>query len=178
MTLAVGEHVRMPRTYRGRDIFWWMESAGVLDERHDQVDDIVRARHVASPQLIGRRGSAIDLDSLRAEGVRVVGRLGAINDGRAQFSGSLPNLTKLADLKLNRLLDGFDEHARTAGLEDSVGPVERFAPTRDRDPLLSLDLGSGAIGTVVWATGYRPDFSWLELPILDRFGYLVTTAAS
>ena len=53
VTLAAGEHVRMPRTYRGRDIFWWTDGAGILDERYDALDDIVRARHLPSPQLIG-----------------------------------------------------------------------------------------------------------------------------
>ena len=55
----------MPRTYRGRDIFWWMDAAGVLDERYDEVDDIVRARHIPSPQLIGTpRPAPIDLNTL------------------------------------------------------------------------------------------------------------------
>jgi putative flavoprotein involved in K+ transport len=49
VTIAVGEHVTLPRTYRGRDIFWWMHAAGVLDGRRDDVDDLVRARHIPSP---------------------------------------------------------------------------------------------------------------------------------
>ena len=53
VTVAVGEHVRMPRTYRGRDIMWWLDRIGRLDERYDEVDDLVRARHVPSPQLVG-----------------------------------------------------------------------------------------------------------------------------
>src|SRR5205085_1010235 len=74
VTLAVGEHVRMPRTYRGRDIFWWLDAAGVLDEGHDEVDDLVRARHVPSPQLIGTvERRSIDLTALGQLGVEVVG---------------------------------------------------------------------------------------------------------
>ena len=70
VTLAVGEHVRMPRTYRGRDIFWWTDAAGILDERYDALDDIVRARHLPSPQLIGTpQRRSIDLNSLRDLGV-------------------------------------------------------------------------------------------------------------
>ena len=53
VTLSVGEHVRGLRLYRGRDIHWWMDRCGVLDERWDEVDDIVRARHVPSMQLAG-----------------------------------------------------------------------------------------------------------------------------
>ena len=116
VTLATGEHVRLPRMYRGRDILWWMEAAGVLDERYDEVDDITRARHVPSPQLIGAGSHrTLDLNALTAGGVRVVGRLGGITNGRAQFAGSLANVCALADLKLNRLLNTLDEWARSSG---------------------------------------------------------------
>src|SRR5436190_7076421 len=112
VTLAVGEHVRGPRLYRGRDIHWWMESAGVLDERYDEVDDIVRARHVPSMQLAGSPERAtFDLNALTDIGVKLVGRLAAIRDGHALFSGSLRNKCELADLKLDRLLDTIDEWA-------------------------------------------------------------------
>ena len=74
VTLAVGEHVRLPRTYRGRDILWWMEVAGILDQRYDEVDDIVRARNVPSPQLVGTpERSTLDLNALTDIGVKLVG---------------------------------------------------------------------------------------------------------
>jgi putative flavoprotein involved in K+ transport len=99
VTLAVGEHVRLPRSYRGRDIFWWLEATGLLAERYDQMDDITRARALPSPQLTGTHAATLtDLNSLTRQGVRIVGRLGRIIDGLAQFSGSLPNLCALADL--------------------------------------------------------------------------------
>ena len=172
VTLATGEHVRLPRTYRGRDIFWWMEAAGVLDERYNEVDDITRARHVPSPQLIGTPAHrTLDLNALTARGVRVVGRLGGITNGRAQFAGSLANVCALADLKMNRLLKTLDEWARSSGADDEVDPPQRYEPTRvDPQPALSLDLASGEIRTIIWATGYRPDYSWLDVPVLDRHG--------
>lgn len=174
VTLAVGEHVRMPRSYRGRDIFWWMDRAGVLDERHDEVDDLTRARHVPSPQLIGTPEHAtIDLNTLRDRGVRITGRLGRIADGAAQFAGSLANVCTLADLKMHRLLNRLDEWAMASGLDAEVGPSHRPAPTQvDPSPLLDLDLASGEIRTIVWATGYRPSYSWLDIPVLDRRGRL------
>jgi putative flavoprotein involved in K+ transport len=170
VTLAVGEHVRMPRLYRGRDIFWWMDAAGVLDERYDEVDDIVRARHVSSPQLIGSpERSSIDLNTLTARGIRTVGRLAHVNGGTAQFSGSLANQCKLADLKMNRLLGRFDEWASDVGLDDGVAPPHRFEPVRSAGPpVLDIDLGSGEIATIIWACGYRPDYSWLHVPVLDN----------
>jgi putative flavoprotein involved in K+ transport len=165
VTLAVGEHVRMPRTYRCRDILWWLDAAGVLDERYDQVDDLVRARHLPSMQLVGSPGRTVDLNALSSAGVRLVGRLAAIQDGIAQFSGSLPNACALADLKLGRLLDTIDAWAGAPG--------ERFTPTTVPAAPLGLDLRSGQIPTIVWATGYRPDLSWLDVPVLDRRGRIV-----
>jgi putative flavoprotein involved in K+ transport len=174
VTIAAGEHIRVPRVYRGRDIQWWMDAAGILGERYDEVDDIVRARNVPSLQLAGypdRR--SLDLNSLRAIGVRSAGRLAGMRDGKAQFSGSLANKAALSDLKMNRLLKAIDEWATANGLDGEVGPPERFEPTRvDPSPPLSLDLKRGEIKTVLWATGFRPDYSWLRIPVLDRKGNL------
>lgn len=174
VTLSVGEHVRMPRIYRGRDVFWWMERSGVLDQRYEEVDDLVRARHGPSPQLVGSpQRVTLDLNTLGSQGVRIVGRLGGIAGGVAQFSGSLANLTKLADLKLNRLLDAIDAWAGAAGLDGEVDPPQRFTPTAVPPPALAVDLRRGEIGTVIWACGHRPDYSWLHLPVLDRRGRVV-----
>jgi len=174
VTLAVGEHVRAPRDYRGRDIHWWMEAAGVLDERYDEVDDIVRARRVPSMQLGGSPERAtFDLNALSTAGVNLVGRLAGISGSRLQFSGSLRNKCELADLKLGRLLDTIDEWASASGLDDSVSPPHRFAPTVvGESPPLDLDLASGEIETIIWATGFRPDYSWLDTAVLDRKGLI------
>jgi putative flavoprotein involved in K+ transport len=173
VTIATGEHVRMPRTYRGRDAFWWMERAGILDERWDEVDDIVRARHTPSPQLVGSPDHAdIDLATLQRRGVEVVGKLGRIRDGVAQFSGGLANTARLADLKLNRLLDRSDTWALEPG-DDDLGAPHRPDPTSvGTSPRTEIDLDREGIRTVLWATGYRPDHSWLALPVLDHKGRL------
>jgi putative flavoprotein involved in K+ transport len=174
VTLAVGEHVRMPRVYRGRDIQWWMDAAGVLDERYDEVDDIVRARNVPSPQLVGTPGRVtMDLNSVSDLGVKLIGRLVGINDGKAQFSGSLRNVCALADLKMGRLLDTIDEWALENAMHDHAEDSERFPPTRvDDAPPLSIDLANSNIRTIIWATGFRPDYSWLDLPVLNRKGQI------
>ena len=172
VTLAIGEHIRLPRTYRGRDIFWWTDAVGRLDERYDELDDVVRARHLPSPQLIGTpERRSIDINGLAGEGITIVGRLGRVVDGVAQFSGSLPNVCMLADLKMNRLLDGLDEWAGRA--KPDVWPPERFEQTRVARPELEIDLHRAGIGTVLFATGYRPDYSWLDLPVLDGRGRIV-----
>ena len=172
VTLAVGEHVRLPRAYRGRDIFWWLEATGLLAERYDEIDDLTRARHLPSPQLTGApEAVTTDLNTLTALGIRIVGRLGRVIDGVAQFSGSLANTCALADLKMNRFLNRADQWATASGLDDDLPPPHRFAPTRvdPRSPL-ELDLTSGEITTVLWATGFRPDHSWLDIPVRDRTG--------
>jgi putative flavoprotein involved in K+ transport len=174
VTMAVGEHIRAPRTYRGRDIEWWMDAAGIQDERYDQIDDINRARNVPSLQLVGSPSRmTLDLNALSGLGVKLVGRLAGVNDGKAQFSGSLRNQCALSDLKMGRLLDSFDEWARENGIDDDVEPPYRLPPTEvEDDPPLGLDLNRGEIRTIIWATGFRPDYSWLEMPVLDRKGYI------
>ena len=173
VTLSVGEHVRLPRTYRGRDVLWWMDASGVWDERYDQVDDLARARRLPSPQLVGTpERSTLDLNALTDAGVELVGRWAALRDGRALFSGGLRNVFALADLKLQRLLDNYDGWALANGLDAELDAPERLAPTRVPSTRLQLDLTSGEIGTVVWATGYRPDYSWLDVPVADDKGRL------
>jgi putative flavoprotein involved in K+ transport len=174
VVLSVGEHVRAPRVYRGKDLEWWMDAAGVLDERYDEVDDIARARRVASLQLAGTPDrSTLDINALTALGVKLVGRLGGISEnGKAQFSGSLRNMCALSDLKMGRLLDRIDDWAQRNGFDARANPPHRPSPTRvEPSPPLGMDLAS-EIKSVIWATGYRPDYSWLEVPVLDRKGRL------
>ncbi len=174
VTLSVGEHVRLPRTYRGRDVLWWMDASGVWNQRYDEIDDITRARGLPSPQLVGTpERTTLDLNALSAMGVRLVGRLSAVRDGRALFSGGLRNQFALADLKMDRLLDTFDEWARAHPRDAEVGAPERFEPTRvPASSPLHLDLRNGEIKSIIWATGFRPDYSWLHVPVLDRKGCL------
>ncbi len=175
VSLAVGEHVRVPRTYRGMDIQWWMDAMGLLDERIEDVDDLVRVRSTPSLQLVGspeRRD--LDLNTLTANGVTVRGRLVGTRGSRAQFSGSLANVCALADLKLGRLLDRIDDYAAASGLTGEIEPGTRSAPTVVPHAGLELDLA--AYRTVVWATGFRPRYPWLDSSFLDARGRLAHQA--
>jgi putative flavoprotein involved in K+ transport len=179
VTLSVGEHVRMPRLYRGRDVLWWMDATGIWDQRYDEVDDLARARRLPSPQLVGTPERAtLDLNALTALGVEVVGKWAAVRDGRALFSGGLRNIFSLADLKMNRLLDTFDEWALTSGRDAEFGAPEprgsgARTPTVAPDSArLQIDLRSGEIRSVVWATGFLPDYGWLDVPVVDEKGRL------
>jgi putative flavoprotein involved in K+ transport len=146
----------------------------VWDERYDQVEDLERARRLPSPQLVGTsERTTLDLNALADLGVEMVGRWAAVRDGRALFSGGLRNMFSLADLKLERLLNSFDDWARSTRSEDIVEPPARCAPTRvATSARWQLDLRSGEICTIIWATGFRPDYGWLDVPVVDVKGRL------
>ena len=169
VTLAVGEHVRLPRTYRGLDIYRWLAAIGQLDERYDEVEDIDRARRHASVQLVGNQiRMPLDLNALSAAGVDLVGRLMGVSGGLAQCSGGLASLTANADLKQARLLQRIDDFVTGHGLSREVPGPDRPAPTRLGAVPTEVDLGR--FTTVVWATGYRPSFPWLDPAAFDRRG--------
>ncbi|MFC4852042.1 NAD(P)-binding domain-containing protein [Actinophytocola glycyrrhizae] len=174
VALSTGEHVRMPRTYRGRDVLWWMDAAGVWDQRYDEVPDLTRARRLGSPQLAGTPDrTSLDINALTDIGVELVGRSATVRDGEVLFSGGLRAVISLADLKMDRLLNTFDEWAAATGIDSDVKPPERFETTRvPTSPRLRLDLRGGEFRTVVWATGFRPDYSWLDVPVIDEKGHL------
>jgi putative flavoprotein involved in K+ transport len=172
VTLAVGSHTRLPRTYRGRDIEWWLEVTGALDVMHHEVDDLDRVRRTPSPQLAGTP-EVPDLNALQLIGVEIVGRLCMIRDGCIQFSGGLANACASADLKMHRFLDSVDAWIETTGHEAGKTPPDRPDPTRiPVSPCLEIDLVRDGFTSVIWATGYRPDHSWLHLPVFDRKGRL------
>jgi putative flavoprotein involved in K+ transport len=171
VTIAVGEHVRLPRSYRGLDIYDWMDRIGQLDERYDEVDDVDRARRHASVQVVGSDDRHdLDLNALRAGGVHVVGRLMAVRGSTAQCSGALANLVTNADLKQARLLRRIDEFVDQHGLAADVAAADEPRPTRVGKLQTELDLA--AFSTVIWATGYRPRYPWLMLDAFDRKGRL------
>jgi len=172
VTLAVGEHVRLPRTYRGKDIQLWMDKLGILDQRYDEIDNINRGRNLPSPQLVGSpKRESLDLNRLTAMGITIKGRLAGFNGSSAQFSGSLGNACMLADLKMDRLLTNIDEWISQQGLDKDVEPPMRYLRTKiEASPALLMDLDKNNIKTILWATGYQPDYSWLHLPVFDRKG--------
>jgi putative flavoprotein involved in K+ transport len=151
-----------------------MDASGVWNQRYDEIDDLTRARNLPSPQLVGTpERSTLDLNALAAAGVEIVGRLAAVRDGHALFSGGLRNHFALADLKMDRLLDTFDDWACEHSRDADVDAPERFEPTRvPATSRLDLNLASGEIRSIVWATGFHPDYSWLDVPVIDRKGHL------
>ena len=171
VTLAVGEHVRMPRVYRGRDIQHWMHVAGLLDERYDRVDDIDRARGVPSPQLVGSDDRmTLDLNALRDTGVRPTGRLAGVRDGKLQFSGSLRNVCKLADLKMNRMLDTIDEWIAVCAGEAAEPPSASLRHASTMRPVLASILAAAKSAPSCGRPGSGPTIPGCDVPVLDRKG--------
>jgi putative flavoprotein involved in K+ transport len=173
VTLAVGRHTRLPRRYRGRDIMAWMDVAGIWDERAETVPDLERARCQPSLQLIGSRdGRTVDLPTLQQSGVRLVGRLTEIEDRALYFADDLAQTSGNADQKLARLLERIDDFIEANGLAGQADAPERIAPANVDASALRLDTAAAGIRTVVWATGYRRGYAWLDLPALDDRGEL------
>jgi putative flavoprotein involved in K+ transport len=170
VVVAVGGHTRSPRRYRGRDILWWLDRIGSLDRTIDQVPDAARARTEPSLQLIGTSDArGVDLGVLRAAGVRLTGRLRGVDGTAAEFADDLSDTVGVAQKRLNRLLRKIDAYA------DAVPGSAAAAP--DPPPVLAvpaapsqIDLRRAGISTVVWATGYRPWYPWLKVPVLELDG--------
>ena len=169
VSISIGEHVRLPRTYRGCDIYRWLDRIGQLDERWDEVEDLDRARRHASVQVVGSHDRReVDLHSLQGPGVQLVGRLMAIRGTTAFCSGGLGSLVANADLKQARLLRRIDEWVCEHGMADLVGPATEPSPTVLTQVPTELDLRG--FGTVIWATGFRPSYKWLDPRALGRRG--------
>jgi putative flavoprotein involved in K+ transport len=172
VTLAVGRHTRMPRRYRGKDILWWLDRMGVFDQSAEDVYDIEVSRRQPSLQLVGRPDhSTLDLPLLQERGVRLTGRLTGIDGHEVSFDDDLVAHTVAADARLARLLQKIDAFVSETGLEGEVGAAEPFAPFHWPAPAPdAIDLETEGIRTVLWATGFRRQYPWLKVPVLDERG--------
>jgi putative flavoprotein involved in K+ transport len=171
VTIAVGRHTRMPRTYRGMDIYWWLDRLGLLDTTIDQMPDRLLARREPSAQVVGgpdRR--RLDLATLQADGVRLAGRVLAIDGHRVRLASDLPATVAAADQRMRHLLRRIDQHIEANGLGHEMLPADRSPAVAATRAVPDLDLRTAGIRTVVWATGYRRSYPWLQLPVLDAFG--------
>jgi putative flavoprotein involved in K+ transport len=175
VVLSVGRHTRVPRNYRGMDIFWWLETTGRLARTIDDVPDQDAARREPSLQLVGRAAadtveSEVDLAALQRRGVRLTGRLQSLEGSTAVFCDGLADFTSAADRRMHALLDSIDRYVDLAGLTREVLAPIRPARVPVPDALAEIDLHREGIRTIVLATGYRPDNAWVDLPITGADG--------
>jgi putative flavoprotein involved in K+ transport len=169
--IAVGRHTRLPRRYRGMDIFWWLDRIGSLDRTIDELPDPASAVREPSAQLVGRPDhSDVDLPALRARGVQLAGRLVAVDGDEVRFANDLGMTLAAADARMGRTLADIDAHIDAAGLATEVLEPEPRASVTVADAPLVVNLRRRGIGAVVWATGFRRSYPWLHLPILDEHG--------
>jgi putative flavoprotein involved in K+ transport len=171
VTLSVGDHTRVPRQYRGRDIFAWMEAAGILDEPVIESGNVEYARRQPSLQLVGRADNRdIHLGILRDQGIRLVGRLVGISTGTAAFNDDLEQTTAASHKRMLRCLDRIDAHIVDNGLQTTAADAAARVPFFARGNATTLNLWREGIRSVIWATGYTRRYPWLKAPVLDTRG--------
>lgn len=168
--LSVGRHRRVPRRYRGRDVFWWIERMGALDQRLAERPD---ARGTPNPLVTGTAGGhTIDLRQYPRQGMTLLGHLRGAREGRLYFADDAAAEIARGDEGMTAFARGADEWALREGLgppreDERVDrlPIDALPPT---PPV--LDLRARSITSAIWATGFRPDFGWVRLPVLDAAG--------
>jgi putative flavoprotein involved in K+ transport len=171
VVLAVGRHARMPRTYRGRDIFAWLQAVGQLDVHADDVPDLAAARRAPSFPVSGRAGGeSLGLDRLAGLGVQVTGRLTGFTPGHALFADDLEPQVHDADRRMRRALARIDDHIERSGA--AAPPAAPLPPPALGRGPQRLEVGR-TLRTVLWATGYRRAYPWLDVDVLDAAGELV-----
>lgn len=174
VTVAVGRHTRVPRRYRGRDIMYWLDRTGALGRPLSDMPNAADAMREPSLQLVAdEAGRSLDLVRLAEQGARIVGRLAAVDGARVRFQHDLARITAAADHQMGRLLERIDRHVDAHGLGSGVGIAEGWALTPQFDAPAEIDLDAAGIRSVVWATGYRRDYTWLDANVLDSRGELM-----
>ena len=171
VTLAAGRHNYVPRRYRGRDIMWWLDALGELNEPLDLRRDARAARFEPSLQLVGADdGRDVGLAALQDRGVRLAGRLLAIERQQLVFADDLNESVGRATARLRKLVRRLDAYATTAGLDAELRAPEPVRSVWLHPRVRRLELRADRVSAVVWATGYRRSYPWLEVPVLDSTG--------
>lgn len=176
VTLSVGHCGRAPRRYRGYDYFWWIRQLATRGPEFDTSLPTVgqladpRLRFACNPQLSGHHGGHdTNLRRMAEDGIRLVGRFAGANGERVTFAPDLADNLKFADeffdVRFRPLCDAFAERAGIKVADD-----DREWPTYQPQEVVDMDLAREGISTVLWTSGYAPEYGWLDLPILDEFG--------
>ena len=168
VVLAVGRHARIPRRYRGRDVFAWFDAIGHLATTIEEMPDRRAARRAPSLPLDGRDGgTTLDLGLLADAGARLAGRVTGFAGRHVLFGDRLVDDVAEAEGRMRRLVERIDAH-----VDALPGPPapEWIAPLHVSAGPPSLDLEAEGIGTILWATGFRRSYPWLDVRVLDAAG--------
>jgi len=166
VTIAVGCHFRLPRVYRGRDIMWWLDRTGAFDRPTNATTNPAEP----SMQLMGHPERLdIDVGVLRDMGVRIAGRVAGIAHGAVYLQDDVARTVASAQTRLERLLARIDPFADSLGAPAEARPTSFAFPP----PPTTLHLAAENIQTIVWATGFKRNYSWLQAPLLNGVGEIV-----
>jgi putative flavoprotein involved in K+ transport len=169
--LAVGNAGRIPRRYRGRDIFYWDLASGYMMMPVEQHPLGMAVRFKAHPHLSGRDGGhTIDLRRMALDGIQLHGKVLGIEGGRFRFSDDLAETLVAIDEFCRHEMEGIDRFIEENGLDNPKEEVALDDWSPEPEPAL-LDLSDAGISTVIYATGFHFDFTWIDLPIFDERGY-------
>jgi putative flavoprotein involved in K+ transport len=167
--LAVGQHTRMPRRYRGQDLTWWFGALGLFEMTAEQ-----RGPIRVNPSITGAYGGyTIDFRRFAADGITLLGRVSAARHGGLDIAPGLAESIANGDAYYSGFLDMLDAHVARHGLDLPDDPAARIVladPPCLTEPIRRLDLARSGIHAVIWATGYGVDFSWIDLPVRDASG--------
>jgi putative flavoprotein involved in K+ transport len=167
--LSVGPHDRPPRSYRNRDFCWWL---GVLGEWDKEVATPGR-EHVTIAVSGARGGQTIDFRVLAKQGITLVGLTKAFNGDVVTFESDIATNLAQGDENYLSLLNAADAYVARNGLDLPEEPEARNTlpdPECVTHPILELDLAAAGVTSIVWATGYAVDYSWLNVNALDAKG--------
>jgi putative flavoprotein involved in K+ transport len=171
VTLAVGEHTRSPRQYRGRDVYAWFDLAGILDDPALETGNLKAARRQPSLQLVGGPFPRdLNLGTLYAQGVRMVGRLSGLDGTAATFARDLQATTTASHDRMARTLNRVDAFIHSHAIIAPPADPEHLRPIILSNPQTTIDLKREGIRSIIWATGYTRRYPWLKLPVLDADG--------
>ena len=167
--LSVGVHDRPPRSYRGRDFVWWLGVLGKWDAAAQEPG----MEHVPIAVSGAQGGKTVDFRRLAAQGITLVGRTESFRDGQLCFSADLANSLALGDANTLSVLDEADAYIARNGLDFPEEPKARefgADPQCVTEPILELDLAEAGITSIIWATGFTVDYSWLKVDAFDAEG--------
>ena len=167
VSFAIGRHRRVPRRYRGHDVFWWRRALGYLDQK---AEDTPRPQREPPPLVTGVGGGHdVDIRSYARDGMTLLGHVRQVHDGRVSLADDLEETLAAGDQTFSEFTSAVDDYLRSRDF-DVPEAVTSTSPSPPQKPVSEIDIRAMDIRSVVWATGYTLDFRWIELPIFDECG--------